>query len=704
MFYSRHTHLWLALLASTSLQAATGRDLPELPHASMQMQAKAQPGAAVKLLQSQQQATSPMQRGPGTELYYDLDIQYVDGQLFNPSTQQYDATRLRALTGSVTSKAVPYIGPVVDLYPGETFRLTLNNKLDPKDPSCPSGKGAHNGGHCFNTTNMHTHGLWISPSGNSDNVLLSIKPGVSFQYEYNIPVDHPAGTFWYHPHLHGSTALQVSSGMAGPLIIRGTRYPKVSGNLFQHGDLDTLLQNPKASSPQPIRERVLVFQQIAYACREPGSNGKPGAILVDKQGNWVCKPGSQYPSEKVGQIEAYDQFGVADNNTVWNQSGRYTSINGVVMPNFRQVKAGALERWRLVHAGVRDSINLQFRKAIPQAMSDTYQPGSLKARAEQVDRVCQGGVLPQFSVASDGLTRAAVTLQEKTLLQPGYREDLLMVFPSPGIYCVIDSDLDPSQTVDTQEHSRELLGYIEVVAGDTGTDLAKVKEDKLNSALEAWVKDWLLASADRFMPADVKPQITKDLQDGLKLSAFVDHPSVKAAEVTGSQTLGFNIDTKAKPVRFEIGNLSQNAATGKYQLADASPYSVATVNRVLTLGGVDEWTLTSFLAGHPFHIHVNPFQVVSVQKCGKTSCTQPGDWQDLTQDPASQYYGMAGRWRDTLFVEQDVVVKTRTRYQRYIGEYVLHCHILDHEDEGMMQNVMVALPDGQGGVAAMGHH
>ena len=45
----------------------------------------------------------------------------------------------------------------------------------------------------------------------------------------------------------------------------------------------------------------------------------------------------------------------------------------------------------------------------------------------------------------------------------------------------------------------------------------------------------------------------------------------------------------------------------------------------------------------------------------------------------------------------------RTRYERYIGEFVLHCHILDHEDQGMMQNVAIVLPDGSGGIAASHH-
>jgi FtsP/CotA-like multicopper oxidase with cupredoxin domain len=45
-----------------------------------------------------------------------------------------------------------------------------------------------------------------------------------------------------------------------------------------------------------------------------------------------------------------------------------------------------------------------------------------------------------------------------------------------------------------------------------------------------------------------------------------------------------------------------------------------------------------------------------------------------------------------------------SRYERYISDFVLHCHILDHEDQGMMQNVCIRLPDGRCGIAAAGHH
>jgi hypothetical protein len=65
-----------------------------------------------------------------------------------------------------------------------------------------------------------------------------------------------------------------------------------------------------------------------------------------------------------------------------------------------------------------------------------------------------------------------------------------------------------------------------------------------------------------------------------------------------------------------------------------------------------------------------------------------------SDDP--QCANMQGVWKDTIFAKPGYHVIARTRYQRYIGEFVLHCHILDHEDQGMTQNVRIALPDGMG--------
>ncbi len=102
-------------------------------------------------------------------------------------------------------------GPRLELAAGDTLRLTLENRL--KEP-----------------TNLHFHGLHVSPAGNSDNVFLEIPPGEALTYEVEIPKDHPAGTFWYHPHYHGLVGKQVFLGLAGPLVIRGEldRVPEVA--------------------------------------------------------------------------------------------------------------------------------------------------------------------------------------------------------------------------------------------------------------------------------------------------------------------------------------------------------------------------------------------------------------------------------------------------------------------------------------------
>lgn len=70
-------------------------------------------------------------------------------------------------------------------------------------------------------TNLHYHGLHLPPTGKADNVFLQIQPQKSFTYEFDIPQNQPAGTFWYHPHLHGYVADQLAAGLAGLFVIRG---------------------------------------------------------------------------------------------------------------------------------------------------------------------------------------------------------------------------------------------------------------------------------------------------------------------------------------------------------------------------------------------------------------------------------------------------------------------------------------------------
>ncbi|HEX8626210.1 MAG TPA: multicopper oxidase family protein [Allosphingosinicella sp.] len=657
-----------AMLAAGTGCAQTGEEVSDPPalqprQASPPVAVAADPAAA---------AARPAAPAPTREILLDLNIEYVDGVIYNPTTGVDDKVRLRSYTKPGQLPPRRYMSPAIVARPGDTVRVKLYNKLPPTttsyDPGCTGGSHAEpNVPHCFNGTNLHTHGLWVNPSGNGDNVLLSINPGVSFEYEYAIPTDHPAGTFWYHTHRHGSTALQVSSGMAGALLIRGDRLPTPARN----GDLDTLLD-----SVDRLRDRTLIFQQIQYGCFDKDQNIK---IRTEKSGGqekvvaWVCDLGD------VGGIETYDDkrpgplgptgFGPRS----WGQSNRYTSINGLIIPTFR-ARQGAVERWRLIHGGVRDTIQLSFRKARTNV---DLKAGPRLAAARMgalIEQSCAGDDLPFHLVAADGLTLAQARHGGSATLQPGYRFDALVRFPEAGNYCVIDADSQSTSSVGNLPSGSRLLAMINV-----SPDAAQLARGDVAAQL--------VAAAEAKMPADVRPAVVADLRNGLRLSRFVPHAPVADSEIKGRQELTFNIQLPPDQLLFRVAN--QLPTSPKY---DPQPYAPDRLDRKLTLGTADEWKLTSNLSGHPFHIHVNPFEIVSIVNNANPGIDVSAPGADDGGDP--QYPGMKGMWKDTLWVKDGYTLTVRTRYQRYIGEFVLHCHILDHEDSGMMQNVAIVLPGG----------
>ena len=101
-----------------------------------------------------------------------------------------------------------YIPPVWRLKPGDVLTVTLHNRLE-------------------QPTNLHFHGLHVSPRENGDNVFLHVAPGESFQYRVPIPHDHDSGLYWFHAHAHGFVSPQIIAGLSGAIILEGItrRYP-----------------------------------------------------------------------------------------------------------------------------------------------------------------------------------------------------------------------------------------------------------------------------------------------------------------------------------------------------------------------------------------------------------------------------------------------------------------------------------------------
>lgn len=222
-----------------------------------------QPGSEPKVL-----------RSSGGKLSVDLTAEHTHTTVAGQHTQ--------LMTYNGTSP-----GPTLVAKPGDTININFTNKLG--EP-----------------TNLHTHGLHVSPAGNSDNVFVDIKNGDSFQYQYTLDTDLPPGVYWYHPHHHGMAAPQVFGGLYGALIVE------------------------EPNSVASNADRVLVVSDIT----------------INKDGT-VASP--THMDQMMGR------------------EGATLLLNGQVQPAFES-KQGAVERWRIVNACTSRYLSLSIPGATAQLL------------------------------------------------------------------------------------------------------------------------------------------------------------------------------------------------------------------------------------------------------------------------------------------------------------------------------------------------
>ena len=143
-------------------------------------------------------------------------------------------------------------GPTWVVRPGDRILVRLQNRL-----TAP--------------TNLHTHGLAVSPAGNSDNPFVSVAPGDAFDYEFQLPSDHPSGVFWYHPHRHGLVADQIFGGLYGALLVV---------------DADEL---------SVARERVLIVSDITLTAAGDPADISTAEAMMGREGDMLLVNGQLQP-------------------------------------------------------------------------------------------------------------------------------------------------------------------------------------------------------------------------------------------------------------------------------------------------------------------------------------------------------------------------------------------------------------------------
>jgi FtsP/CotA-like multicopper oxidase with cupredoxin domain len=147
-----------------------------------------------------------------------------------------------------------YPGPVLRAREGDTVRVHFTNRI-------------------ADVTNIHYHGMHVPPTRNADNIWVRIPPGGRFDYEFTVGSGE-AGTYWYHPHVHGHIARQLWAGMAGPIVIESP--------------LDAMPELAAAD------DRVVVLKDLALENGRPTPH-TPRDWSKGKEGNLVLVNGHVHP-------------------------------------------------------------------------------------------------------------------------------------------------------------------------------------------------------------------------------------------------------------------------------------------------------------------------------------------------------------------------------------------------------------------------
>lgn len=546
-----------------------------------------------------------------------LETRIGENTIRNSETGDLDMVTTPTYNGNL-------IGPTFRVRPGDTIKLDIFNNFPDNPHHMRMGAFPHD----QFTTNIHTHGLTVDPGGISDNVFREMHPGGVYPVEVQIPSDHQCGTFWYHPHKHGSVSYQFFGGMSGFLIIEGCE-----------GGLDEI---PEIAAAE---EKLMAFQ----------------IIRTDADGitPYVNFDATQQSSEQ-------DQ-----NDGLWANfidSRAYFTTNGVSNPVLR-MKPGEIQRWRMLNTTSGVTLALSLEKH------------SLNV------------------IANDGLTvenMVTLDVDEPYVLGTGNRVDVLVRAGEPGIYelKVLDPSTPRSVTydgIDPAERFSRLGGDFPdpeypITLATVIVEGSPVNMDFPEGPLPypqrlPSVKQMLevIPDAERHVVFEICGLRARQAQPENRLPSCGWYFNLYDNEYWGGKPFtsllmmrdGDDEGVPNIPFDPELPRVDYHK--------EGSFHGAEPLFDNMFAGNFEEWTIENRTnSDHTFHIHINPFLITHIN--GKPLPVP--QWRDTILVPAAT-------GSDTNINEADFgSVTFRTWFDpRFTGSFVMHCHILTHEDVGMMQRL-----------------
>jgi suppressor of ftsI len=153
--------------------------------------------------------------------------------------------------------------PLIRVQPGSTLEVEYKNDLAIQSKEDCAGHP------CMNMTNLHFHGLHVSPNAPQDDVLdMMASPGETLHYSVQVPPQQPPGLYWYHTHSHGESYVQDLDGMSGAIVVEGIdRYvPEVLGMR------ERILVLRDLVLPKDAAERKRVMELVAMQTTQCGTS------------------------------------------------------------------------------------------------------------------------------------------------------------------------------------------------------------------------------------------------------------------------------------------------------------------------------------------------------------------------------------------------------------------------------------------------
>lgn len=628
-----------------------------------------------------------------------------------------------------------YPGPVIKVRRGDLLRIAFTNSL-------PATTEMNVLGYEKNHTNLHAHGLHVSPEEPGDNVMLDLAPGESYSYEYDLALQEGGTLNFIHGHVHGLAAEQLWGGMLATILV-ADEIPVLAGyeshvmvlkditldgeepqaHLFMSdymfGKEGTLVTvngqvNPVLSiRPGQVQRwhilngsnarfyRVYLENHLLYLVGTDGglldkpypisslllAPGERADVLVKGSattGNYrlISLPysrqmgmmgmgagmgGMSMSGQTAGLGGGWTGLGMGVSGSGMGMYGSGVYGGGAYSPYLYDPATG-MYRGSMGGGGMYDGAVYATWPAVTGLLGLTtaeiqtrLAQGSSLVEVAATREITQGelvqAILAQISTNLEPSVQAGYLTEQELEMQRAWMEPLvLQAVTVQGIAAPV-LGMGMGSGMYNQYPYYAGLGY----GGTSGGSCGGMGTSGMGSVGAMGMCPGMIGTMGMGM-YDMSASTQVTLMTLVTNGSAVDDALPTAIDPAATRLA---VDIAALPQRVLVLGMDMGNAYINGWDYDVQPFTIPS-----RVGTYEVWQIVNQTGmDHPFHAHVNPFQVLSIS----------GGDADY-----GRLYMTTPAWKDVVIVPRMGSATLLMPVRDYTGMTMFHCHILEHEDIGMM--------------------